>query len=152
MFDVIIWPQSCYHPNMQNSTWIIRLCQTFLLQWRKIKIRWKRIKHTQIKLVIVLQLKSLIFMVLIITPDILPAKIKFNAILRTKDNLALRLNLFFCSQKENNSLSILLMCIATHFKDKPKQIIPWLFCKHLFFYPWVIFMGSIGKLLFYSES
>ena len=47
-----------------------------------------RIGDTQVKLVIVLKLKTIIYMVLIITPDILPPKIKFDAILRTKDNLA----------------------------------------------------------------
>lgn len=47
----------------------------------------KRIGDTQIKLVIVLRLKTIVYMVLIITPDILPPKIKFNAKLRTKDNL-----------------------------------------------------------------
>ena len=47
-----------------------------------------RIGDTEVKLVIVLKLKTIIYMVLIITPDILPPKIKFDAILRTKDNLA----------------------------------------------------------------
>ena len=59
-----------------------------------------RIGDTEVKLVIVLKLKTIIYMVLIITPDILPPKIKFDAILRTKDNLAQGLHLFFVPKKK----------------------------------------------------